>query len=186
MPVDENFKESVVPTGNEDGLAYLVPNPPLVTAYAVMYGETEWPIATSLVTGLKPTSTPFGGPLPAVGAPVGSVDGLLYLVPNPLDQGYMEIYGLPAWDTTTWVPLALMLMPAPKPETVDPLEYLLPKPLDHAQACGSLFGDAMLIVKNASVDGVQLWPDEPEPVGNNPKVGLVYFVPNPEDEKGQT
>jgi hypothetical protein len=96
VPVEANFSESVVPTGNDDGLAYLVPNPPLVTGYVVMYGDTVWPIATSFVTGLKPTSTPLGGPVPDVGAPVGSVAGLLYLVPNPPDHGYMEMYGLPA------------------------------------------------------------------------------------------
>ena len=31
VPVEANFSESVVPTGNDDGLAYFVPNPPLVT-----------------------------------------------------------------------------------------------------------------------------------------------------------
>jgi hypothetical protein len=96
VPVDANLSESVVPTGNEDGLAYLVPNPPLVTGYVVMYGDTVWPIATSFVTGLNPTFTPVGVTDPADGAPVGSVAGLLYLVPNPLDQGYIEMYGLPA------------------------------------------------------------------------------------------
>jgi len=143
-------------------------------------------MATSLVTGLKPTFIPFGGPAPEVGAPVGSVAGLLYLVPNPPDHGYMEMYGLPAWDTTTCVPAAFMLMPAPKPATFDPLEYLLPKPPDHAQACGALLGDAMLMVKNASVAGVQVWPDVPAPVGDNALDGLPYLVPNPDDDHGQT
>ena len=41
VPVDANFKESVVPTGSDDGSAYLVPKPPLVTGYVVMYGDTE-------------------------------------------------------------------------------------------------------------------------------------------------
>jgi hypothetical protein len=85
-----------VPTGSDDGSAYLVPNPPLVTGYVVMYGDTVCPIATSLVTGLNPTSTPVGVTAPDDGAPVGSVAGLLYLVPNPPDHGYMEMYGLPA------------------------------------------------------------------------------------------
>jgi hypothetical protein len=96
VPVDANLSESVVPTGNEDGSAYLDPNPPVVTGYAVMYGDTVWPIATSFVTGLNPTFTPVGAVVPEDGAPVGSVAGLLYLVPNPLDQGYIEMYGLPA------------------------------------------------------------------------------------------
>ena len=77
-------------------------------------------------------------------------------------------------------------MPAPKPATFEPLEYLLPKPPDHAQACGALLGDAMLIVKNASVAGVQVWPDVPAPVGDSALVGLAYLVPNPDDDQGQT
>lgn len=134
VPVEANLRESVVPTGSDDGSAYLVPNPPLVTGYVVMYGDTVYPMATSFVIGLKPTFTPFGGPVPEVGAPVGSVAGLLYLVPNPPDHGYMEMYGLPACDTTTCVPSAFILMPAPKPATVAPLEYLLPNPPLHAHA----------------------------------------------------
>jgi hypothetical protein len=77
-------------------------------------------------------------------------------------------------------------MPAPNPATFAPLEYLLPNPLLHAQACGALLGDAMLIVRNASVAGVQVWPDVPAPVGDNALVGLAYLVPNPETDQGQT
>ena len=77
-------------------------------------------------------------------------------------------------------------MPAPKPETVAPLEYLLPKPPDQAHACGALLGDARLIVRNASVAGVQLCPEVPAPVGDNGLDGLAYLVPKPEDDQGQT
>jgi hypothetical protein len=121
-----------------------------------------------------------------VGAPVGSVAGLLYLVPNPLAHGYMEMYGLPAWDTTTCVPAALILIPAPKPATFAPLEYLVPNPLDQTQACGALLGDAMLMVRNASVAGVQVCPAVPAPVGDSALVGLPYLVPKPDDDQGQT
>jgi hypothetical protein len=44
----------------------------------------------------------------------------------------------------------------------------------------------MLIVRNASVAGVQLCPDVPAPVGDNPLLGLAYLVPKPEDDQGQT
>jgi len=79
-----------------------------------------------------------------------------------------------------------MLMPAPNPATVAPLEYLLPNPLDHAHACGVLLGVAMLIVRYASVAGVQVCPDVPAPVGNSGLDGLAYLVPKPEDDQGQT
>jgi len=79
-----------------------------------------------------------------------------------------------------------MLIPAPKPATFAPLEYLLPNPPDHTQACGALLGEAMLIVRNASVAGVQLCPDVPAPVGDNPLLGLAYLVPKPDDDQGQT
>jgi hypothetical protein len=77
-------------------------------------------------------------------------------------------------------------MPAPKPATFAPLEYLLPNPPDHTQACGALLGDAMLMVRNASVAGVQVWPDVPAPVGDSALDGLPYLVPNPDDDQGQT
>lgn len=77
-------------------------------------------------------------------------------------------------------------MPAPKPLTVEALEYLLPNPLDHAHACGVLFGVAILIVKNASVAGDQVCPDVPPPVGAKELDGLAYLVPKPEDDQGQT
>jgi hypothetical protein len=41
VPVDANLSESVVPTGSDDGSAYLVPNPAPVTGYVVMNGDTE-------------------------------------------------------------------------------------------------------------------------------------------------
>ena len=59
-----------------------------------MYGDVVYPIATSLVIGLNPTFTPTEKAAPEYGAPVGNVAGLLYLVPNPLAHGYIEIYGL--------------------------------------------------------------------------------------------
>jgi hypothetical protein len=49
-----------------------------------------------------------------------------------------------------------------------------------------LLGDAMLMVRNASVAGVQVCPDVPAPVGNNGLDGLAYLVPKPETDQGQT
>jgi hypothetical protein len=44
----------------------------------------------------------------------------------------------------------------------------------------------MLMVRNASVAGVQVWPDVPAPVGDSALDGLPYLVPNPDDDHGQT
>jgi hypothetical protein len=68
-------------------LAYFVPKPLVDQGYAVILGLLEWAMARTEASPLNAMPYP---------PPVGNVDGLAYLVPNPLAavHGYADTNGV--------------------------------------------------------------------------------------------